>query len=259
MPSTKTSVSAELVNDLIRRQVAVIATAGDDVALAAKAATTTIPIVFIVRQDPVRLGLVASLARPGGNVTGVNFFSGELAAKRLAFLRELVPGAARIAVIVNPANVAITEPTLSDVEAAARAARLQINVLNASTAARSMPPSPLLSRERPDALLRQRRPVLDQPARSIRQFGDPPRNPGGIFEPRICRERRADELRIQHLRCISAGWCVCRPNSQGRASRRICRSCKRPNSSLSSTSRPPGCSASTVPPTLLARADEVIE
>ena len=115
---------SELVNDLIRRQVALIATAGDDVALAAKAATRTIPIVSIVSQDPVILGLVGSLAKPGGNVTGVNFFSGELVAKRLAFLRELVPGAARIAVIVNPANVAITEPTLRDVETAARAARL---------------------------------------------------------------------------------------------------------------------------------------
>src|SRR5207249_2683533 len=85
----------ELATDLVRRQVTMIATAGDDVALVAKQATTTIPIVFIVSQDPVRLGVVASVARPAGNVTGINFFAGELVAKRLEILRELVPGAAR--------------------------------------------------------------------------------------------------------------------------------------------------------------------
>ena len=94
----------ELASDLVRRQVTLIATAGDDVALAAKAATKTIPIVFITSQDPVKLGLVASLARPGGNMTGVNFFAGEVLAKRLELLRELVPAAVRMAVFVNPAN-----------------------------------------------------------------------------------------------------------------------------------------------------------
>ena len=95
-----------LAADLVRRRVAVIVTGSPPPAIAAKAATTTIPIVFGVAEDPVRLGLVTSLARPGGNLTGINFFSTELVAKRLELLREMVPGAARVAVLINPANAA---------------------------------------------------------------------------------------------------------------------------------------------------------
>ncbi len=142
-----------LAAELVRRQVAVIAaTGGPAAALAAKAATTTIPIVFIVAEDPVRLGLVASLARPGGNLTGINFFNGELAAKRLELLRELVPAATRVAVLVNPANAANTETTLRDVEPAARAMGLQIQVLNASTSREIDAAFATFVRERPDAL-----------------------------------------------------------------------------------------------------------
>ena len=142
-----------LAAELVRRQVAVIAaTGGPPAAFAAKAATTTIPIVFIVGEDPVRLGLVASLARPGGNLTGINFFTTELAAKRLELLRELVPAAARVAVLVNPANAANAETTLRDVEAAARAIGLQIQVLNASTSREIDAAFATLVRERPDAL-----------------------------------------------------------------------------------------------------------
>ena len=111
----------------------IVAIGGRPVVLAAKAATTTIPIVFIIGEDPVKLGLVASIAQPGGNLTGINFFAVELVAKRLELLRELVPGATRVAVLVNPANAANTESTLRDVEAAARTMGLQIQVINANT------------------------------------------------------------------------------------------------------------------------------
>jgi putative ABC transport system substrate-binding protein len=142
----------ELAADLVRRQVAVIATAGDDVALVAKVATTTIPLLFISSQDPVRLGLVASLARPGGNVTGVNLFTGELSAKRLEILRELVPGASRVAVLLNPSNPTNADITLKDVEAAARAMGLQIHLLNAGTRQEIDAAFATFARERPDAL-----------------------------------------------------------------------------------------------------------
>jgi putative ABC transport system substrate-binding protein len=139
-----------LAAELVRRRVAVIV-GNTPSAIAAKAATTTIPIVFIVAEDPVRLGLVASLARPGGNLTGVNFFTGELVAKRLELLRELVPRAARVAVLVNPAGPD-AETTLKDVEPAARAIGLQIPVLNASTSREINAAFATFVRERPDAL-----------------------------------------------------------------------------------------------------------
>jgi putative tryptophan/tyrosine transport system substrate-binding protein len=142
----------ELAAELVRRRVAVISTGSDAAALVAQAATATIPIVFSFSQDPVRLGLVASLARPGGNLTGINFLNAELAAKRLEFLRELVPAAARVAVLVNPTNAPAAETTLRDVEAAARAMGLQIQVLNASTSREIAAAFATFGRERPDAL-----------------------------------------------------------------------------------------------------------
>ena len=153
--------SAEGLNDqlpalaleLARRQVAVIASpVGTPSTLAAKAATSTIPIVFGVNEDPVKLGLVATLARPGGNATGINILSGELVAKRLELLRELVPSVARVAVLVNPTNATNTETTLRDVEPAARAVGLQIQVLNAETSHEIDAAFATIVRERPDAL-----------------------------------------------------------------------------------------------------------
>jgi ABC-type uncharacterized transport system substrate-binding protein len=139
--------------DLARRRVAVIASPGSTPAtLAAKAATATIPIIFGVPEDPVRLGLVASLARPGGNATGINFFVQEVTAKRLRLLHELVPKAVRVAVLVNPGNAATAESTLREVQEAAPTIGLQIKILNASTIDEIDAAFATLARERPDAL-----------------------------------------------------------------------------------------------------------
>ncbi len=142
-----------LIADLVRRRVAVIATpSSTSASIAAKAATATIPIVFGVGEDPVKLGLVASLARPGGNATGINAFYAEVVAKRLGLLHELVPKAVRVAVLVNPASATIAETTLREVQEAARTIRLQIQVLNASTSREIDAAFVTLARERPDAL-----------------------------------------------------------------------------------------------------------
>ena len=142
-----------LVAELVRRQVAVIATPGGVTALAAKAATATIPIVFGVGEDPVKLGLVTSLARPGGNATGINFFIQEAVAKRLRLLHELVPKAVRIAVLVNPGNASVAETTVREVQKAAPILGLQIQILNATTIGEIDAAFAILARERLDALL----------------------------------------------------------------------------------------------------------
>jgi len=142
-----------LMADLVRRGVAVIAVPGSTpAAIAAKAATSTIPIVFGAGEDPVRLGLVASLARPGGNLTGVNFFVSELIAKRLRLLHDLVPKAARVAVLVNPSNAPTAEATLREIEKAAPTMGLQYQVLNATTNGEISAVFATFERERPDAL-----------------------------------------------------------------------------------------------------------
>jgi putative ABC transport system substrate-binding protein len=143
----------ELAADLVRRQVALIAaTGGPSSALAAKAATSKIPILFTVGGDPVRLGLVASLGRPGGNLTGTNFFIFELGAKRLEALHELVPSIARLAVLVDPSNAEITAGNLKEVEPAARAMGLQIRILEARNPSEIEGAFASLAHDRPDAL-----------------------------------------------------------------------------------------------------------
>ena len=141
-----------LAADLVRRQVAVITPAGIPAIFAAKAATSTIPIVFMTGDDPVRVGLVASLAQPGGNLTGIAFLTTELAAKRLELLRELFPKVGRVAILVNPASAAQTEATLREVELAARTMGLQIKVFNANTSREIGAAFKSMERERADGL-----------------------------------------------------------------------------------------------------------
>ena len=143
----------ELAADLVRRKVAVIAAVGANAPpLAAKQVTSTIPTVFVVSEDPVRLGLVASLARPGRNQTGINFLNAELGAKRLELLRELVPTSVRVAVLLNPTNATTTEATLRDIVPAARDMGLQARIVHASSAAEIDVAFASFAGERPDAL-----------------------------------------------------------------------------------------------------------
>jgi putative ABC transport system substrate-binding protein len=143
----------ELAEDLVRRGVAVItAIGGQPSVLAAKAATATTPIVFLTDDDPVRLGLVASIARPGGNLTGINFLAAELGAKRLELLRELVPTATRVAVLVDSTSATAAEAMVRDVEPAARTMGLQTHVVRAGTSREINAAFATLVRERPDAL-----------------------------------------------------------------------------------------------------------
>jgi len=142
-----------LAAELARRPVAVfVASGGPNVMFAVKQATTTVPIVFLSGEDPVGIGLVSSLAHPGGNMTGINFFNRELAGKQLEFLREFVPTASRIAVLVNPADATVTETTLRDVEAAAQVKGLQLLVIRASTSREIDAAFAVFANERPDAL-----------------------------------------------------------------------------------------------------------
>ena len=142
-----------LATDLVRRRVAVVVALGSpNLAMVAKAATTTIPIVFLVGEDPVRFGLVASLARPGGNITGINLFNNEINAKRLTLLRELIPAAVGAAVLVNPTNASIAETTARDVETAAHTMGLRLEVHNAGTSREIDATFATFAGERPDAL-----------------------------------------------------------------------------------------------------------
>jgi len=240
-----------LATELVQRRLAVIA-AGGVSAFAAKAASTTVPIVFLAGEDPVKLGLVSSLARPGGNLTGINFLSNELAAKRLELLRELVAGAIRIAVLVDP--VTANEATLRDAGAAARAMGLQIQVLTAGTIREIDGAFATLVNERADALFVGPGPFLIDRRVQLALLAVLHRVPA-IYQDRLNTEAGG-------LMSYGGSWgmrgvrSAPTPAASSRAqSLLICRSCSRASSSWSSTPRPPGCSASlcrtncSLPPT----------
>jgi putative tryptophan/tyrosine transport system substrate-binding protein len=248
-----------LAADLVARRVSVIiATGGRPVVLAAKAATTTIPIVFLIGDDPVKLGLVASFAQPGGNLTGINFFAVELAAKRLELLRELVPGATRVAVLVNPANAANTEATLRDVEAAARTMGLQIQVINASTSREIDAAFATFVRERPDALFVGSGPLFTiravQLALLAGRYGLPAiyagrqiTEAGGLMSYGASQTDAIRQVGVYTGRILKGAKPADMPVEQSTKFELVINA---------QTARMLGL---TVPPTLLARADEVIE
>jgi putative ABC transport system substrate-binding protein len=142
----------DMARELAQQAAVIVTTGGPPSAFAAKAATTKVPIVFLVGDDPVRLGLVSSLARPAGNLTGINMLANELEAKRFQLLHQLVPQARRIAVLINPASLNNMETTLRDVEPPARTIGLQLQVLKANTAREIEEVFAWSERERPDAL-----------------------------------------------------------------------------------------------------------
>ncbi len=247
-----------LAAELVRRQVAVIAASGGPASGAVAKATATIPIVFMVPEDPVRLGLVGSLARPGGNLTGVNFFSAELAGKRLDVLHELVPTATRVALLLNPAEATIAESNLREVEAAARAMALQVQVFNASTRGEIDIAFTTLGRERLHALLISSGPFFTGRRVQLAHLATHHRIPaihGSRFYPEVGG-------------LISYGTSV--PDAQRQAGvyvGRILRGAKPADLPVVQSSKfELVINAHTakllgldVPPTLLARADEVIE
>src|SRR5262249_28218266 len=205
-----------LTAELIGLRAAVITSMDNASTAVAKTATAAIPIVFNVGGDPVRLGLVASLARPGGNLTGINFFLNELVAKRLELLRELVPTATRVAVLVNPANAEVTESTLRDVEAAARSMGLQIQILKANTSQGNqccLRKSGTRAARRPFYCPRS---LLHRSTSATHAISGTPCSPGHILAATICGGWRTHELRIELDGRVATGGRLHWPHPQGR-------------------------------------------
>jgi len=212
---------AALAADLVRRQVAVIAAVGGEPSsLAAKAATATIPIVFSIGRDPVKLGLVASLNRPGGNITGVNFLQSELGVKRLGLLHELLPKATVIGMLINP-NFADAEIDLKEVQEAALPLGLQIHVLRASTEGDIDTAFATLVQQKVDGLvLANDAFFLRSGATTANRTGSATCNTHGLLLSRVSRRRRLDELRSQPHSSVSPGGYIHRKNPQGCQTRR---------------------------------------
>jgi putative ABC transport system substrate-binding protein len=209
-----------LADDLARRRVAVIATATVPAAFAAKAATATIPILFVAAEDLARLGLVANLARPGGNLTGINIFAVELVTKRLHLLRELVPAAARVAVLVDPTSTTTARTTLEEAESAARAIGLQIQVLNARNGREIGAAFAPFERERPDALFVATGPLFTVRRAQLASLAARHLIPMSSSNRQIT-EAGGLKLRTQHCGRFSGSRHLCRPHPQGRETCRL--------------------------------------
>ena len=218
-----------LVAELIRLPVAVIV-ANVNAALAAKAATTTMPIVFVTGSDPVVDGLVASLNRPGGNVTGVSFVSGLLGAKRLEMLRQLVPAATTMAMLVGTDTLE-ARIERRDVELAAQALGQQLIIAPVSSEARVRWRIHVHRRARRQSPAGRNRTIIDIEPGAARSAGGPPRHSCHLCGARIRRSRRPDELWREHHRGVSAGRHLCGPDPQRREAGRSAGACNRPSSS----------------------------
>jgi putative tryptophan/tyrosine transport system substrate-binding protein len=224
-----------LMADLVRRRVAVIATPGSaPAALAAKAATTTIPIVFGVGEDPVRMGLVASLARPGGNATGTNLLVWEVAAKRLGLLHELAPKAVRIAVLINPGNVPSAEATLRDLPEAAPPPDCKFRSSTPAPAARSRLPSPPSCATGPTPLFVAADSFFISRRVQFATLAARHGNSHGLFHSRGGRSRWADELWDRYSGHVASGRHLLRSSPSRAPSLPTCRLCSRLSSSSSS-------------------------
>jgi putative ABC transport system substrate-binding protein len=232
-----------LVADLVQRQVAVIvATGGNNPAIVAKAATSTIPIVFIAADYPVRVGLVVSLARPGGNLIGINFLNAELTAKRLELLHELVPAAKRIAVLVAPTGAA-TEATLRDIDLAARAMGLQIQIINTSNSREIDAAFATFAHERPDALFVSPDPFFRSRRMQVIHLATRLAIPA-TYALRDYAEAGGLMSYGEPDRCVSPSRHLYRAYPQRARSPQTCRSYRRASSSSSSTLKLRGHSAS---------------
>ena len=206
----------DLVADLMRRQVAVIAANSPAALLAAKAASTTIPIVFATGYDPVAAGLVTSLARPGGNLTGVTSLTAEVGPKRVELLHELVPTAKIIALLVNPSAVPYAETISGDLQAAARKLGLRFHVLHASARRRFQFSLRKVGRAAGGRARNRKRSILQQPKRTPCRTRRPPCCACDLPVSQVRRGWRLNELRRPSYRLLSSGWHLHWPDSQGR-------------------------------------------